>query len=174
MSSNGRFRELVEAIDVTIAGRRHLRARGVHLVIKHLYHLRGTQCAQGEMVGDIMLGGLVSPLSLGLSPRAMLIIDCLYRYRMPLTAARLAQILNTDPFYVNQGANGNDGIAVALDFDQRLIRVYVDRILNRMAAVCCEYRVSIDPRQVIKCTPTESNLTAYSLHATVECVHIDL
>lgn len=174
MNGNERFRDLVEAVDCAIAEQRHLRTRGVHLIISHLYHLPGTNCAPGEIVGDIALGGIPVPLSFSLSPRAMLIMDCLCRYRTPLTAQRMAQFLNTDSFYLNQGANGDGGVPLALWFDQRAIRVYMERIQERMAAVFRQFALPIDPRQVIKCTPTESNQTAYSLYATVECVHVDL
>jgi len=174
MSSDRQFKELIEIVDFTIAERRHLRARGVHLIMTHLYHLPGTKCAPGEMVGNIALGGMPDPFPFGLSPRAMLITDCLYRYRMPLTAHRIAQILNTDPFYVNQGANGNGGVPLTLWFDQRVVRVYVERIHERMAAVFSRFGLPIDPQQVLKCTSTESNQTVYSLHATVEYLHVDL
>jgi hypothetical protein len=174
MSNNGSFKELVIEVDVAIAERRHLRARGIHLLITHLYRLPGTMCAPGEMVGDIALGGVLDPSSLCLSPRAMLIIDCLYRYRIPLTAQRIAHILNTDPFYANQGANGSGGASLAFWFDQRAIRVYMDRIQERMATLFSQFRLSIDPYQVLKCVPTESNQTVYALHATVECRHVDL
>lgn len=172
MNDSETFRELIETLEFTIAEQRHLRARGVHLIITHLYHLPGTRCTPGEMVGNIEVGGMAEPISLGLSPRAMLILDCLYRYRMPLTAQRIEGILNAGPFYVNQGANG--GVSMALKFDQRSIRVYVERIQERLVPVLGTRKLPINAREVLKCTPTESNQVAYSLHATVECLHVNL
>ena len=99
MNSRPRLNQLIEEIDFIVAERRNLRARGVHLIVTHLYHLPGTICAPGEMIGDVSLGGFPSPTSFGFSHLSLLMVDCFCRYRLPLTAWRIEQIMNSDPFY---------------------------------------------------------------------------
>lgn len=173
MNDSETFRDLVEEVDFTLTEKRHIRARGVHLIITHLYHLPGTRCTPGEMVGDIALAGMPEPLSLGLSPRAMLIIDCLSRYRVPLTSQRIEYILNNDPFYAYQATNQKGSVSLRVWFDQRSIRVYVERIQKRLAIALQQARRRIDNVCTLASISTESNVNAYRLNATVEYVHVN-
>jgi hypothetical protein len=173
MNSRDRLNQLIEEIDFIVAERRDLRVRGVHLIVTHLDHMPGTICAPGEMVGDVSLGGSTSPASLGLSHLSLLLLDCFCRYRMPLTASRIEQIMNSDPFYIDYAANQIGFGQIIAKPDNRAVRVYVPRIQRRMETVFRDRGMMIDPLQVLTSGPTESNVTVYRLKATVEIVHID-
>lgn len=170
---NDRFARLVEEVDFQLAQRRHLRARGIHLIVTHLYHLPGTFCAPGEMIGDILISRMTEPISLGLSQMSLLLMDCLCRYRTPLTALRMEQIMNSDPFYLDYAANqiGNDQIIAKPD--RRTARVCVPRIQKRMESVFQGLGLRVDPLQILTSEPTDSNVVIYRLKATVEIIHID-
>jgi hypothetical protein len=165
--------QLIEEIDFIVAERRNLRARGVHLIVTHLDHIPGTICAPGEMVGDVSLGGIPSPTSFGLSHLSLLMIDCFCRYRLPLSAWRIEQIMNSDPFYVDYAANQIDFDQICAKPDSRTVRVYVPRIQRRMEAVFRDRGLVVDPLQILISEPTETNVIVYRLKATVEIVHID-
>jgi hypothetical protein len=173
MSDRRSFGQLIEEVDFLLALRRHIQARGIHLIVTHLDHLPGTICAPGEIIGDISLGGSPSPTSLGLSQMSLLLMDCLWRYRMPLSALRIEQIMNSDPFYVNYAVNqiGHDQIIAKPD--SRNVRVCAPRIQKRMGAVFHQLGLRVDPLQILTSEPTDSNAIVYRLKATVEIVHID-
>ena len=125
------------------------------------------------MIGDVSLGGFPSPTSFGFSHLSLLMMDCFCRYRMPLTAWRIEQIMNSDPFYVDHAANqiGHDKIITKPD--SRTVRVYVPRIQRRMETVFKDRGLMVDPLQILTSEPTETNVIVYRLKATVEIVHID-
>ena len=171
MNDRRRFTQLIEEVDFRLAHRRHLRERGVHLVVTHSHHVPGTLCAPGEVIEDIALVGQPEPESLGLSHMALLLMDCLCRYRLPLTALRIEQIMNTDPFYVHCAANRlgpNECIAKP---DRRSVKVYVPRIRSQMEKAFERNGLNIHPEQILVTETTDSNIVVYSLRATVEIRH---
>jgi hypothetical protein len=165
------FGQLIEEVDFLLAERRHLRARGVHLIVEHLDHVPGTVCAPGEMIGNIAVGGLHEPVPLGLSHMSLLLVDCLCRNRLPLSAQRIEQIMNTDPFYIHYAANRIGYDQTIGKPDGRTVRVYVSRIRKRMDTVFQELGVRIDPLQILTSEATDSNVIVYRIKATVEIVH---
>jgi hypothetical protein len=165
--------QLIEEIDFIVAERRSLRARGVHLIVTHVNHIPGTICAPGEIVGDVSLGGIPSPVSFGLSHLSLLMMDCFCRYRMPLSAWRIVQIMNSDPFYIDYAANQIDFDHIVARPDSRNVRVCVPRIQRRMETVFQDRGLMVDPLQILTSEPTETNVIVYRLKATVEIVHID-
>ncbi len=173
MSDRPHFRELQEELAFLLAERRDLQQRGLHFILTHFHHIPGTICAPGETIGDISLGGFPTPTSLGLSQMSLLLMDCLCRYRMPLTASRIEQIMNSDPFYVDYAANQIGYKQIIAKPDSRNIRVCVPRIQKRMEPVFQELGLRVDPLQILTSEATDSNVIVYRLKATVEIVHVD-
>jgi hypothetical protein len=173
MSNSQPFAELVQELDVALAERRDLRQRGVHLIVTHLDHVPGTVCSAGETIGDIALGGFPEPIPLGLSHISHFLLDCFCRYRMPLTASRVEEIMSTDPFYTNYAANRlghNEAIARP---DRNTIRVYIWRIRRQLDKVFQQLGLSLDPETILISEVTDTNVFVYRLKATVEFLHID-
>ena len=173
MSNNQTFAQLVQELDVALAERRHLRQRGVHLIVTHLYHLHGTVCAAGERVGDIAIGGFPKPVSLGLTHMSQVLVDCFCRYHMPLSALRIEEIMNTDPFYINYATNRIGHNQVVSRPDRNSTRVYIGRIHKRMETVFRRLGLRLDPEQILTSETADSNVCIYQLRASVEFVHID-
>jgi hypothetical protein len=173
MNDRTQFRQLAEEVSFVLALRRSLHACGVHLIVEHRNHERGTFCAPGEMVGAIWLGGIPEPVPLVLAPMSLILTDCLCRHRMPITALRIEQIMKSDPFYVHYGTNIREGEHVIRRPDRRTVKVYVGRIREQMKEVFEQVGLSIDPRQVLTSEVTDSNVVVYRLRATVEVVHVD-
>ena len=171
MNSDSRFNQLIQEVDFLLAEKRHLRERGIHLIVTHLGHVTGTLCAAGEWVGNIALGGLPEPLSFGFAQMSLFLVDCFCRYRMPLTASRIEEIMTTDPFYARYGENGHNSIAALPD--RTNVRIYVPRIHKRMEQVFRKAAIDLDPRNVLVAELTESRILAYRLKATVEFLHVD-
>jgi hypothetical protein len=173
MSSNGAFGQLLQEVDFVLAQRRHFRVRGPHFIVTHIEHVPDTKCLPGERVGDVALAWSPAPLSLGLSETSMILWDCLLRYRMPLSARRIEEIMSTDPFYVDYAANRiGRGQVTALP-DRRTVRVYVPRIWKQIERVFGDLGICRDPRQVLVSETTDTNVLVYRLRATSELVHID-
>jgi hypothetical protein len=102
---------------------------------------------------------------------SLLLMDCLCRYRLPLSAQRVEQIMNTDRFYIHYAANQIGYDQTIAKPDSRTVRVYVSRIRKRMDTVFQEHRLRLDPLQILTSESTDSNVTVYHLKATVEIVH---
>jgi hypothetical protein len=173
MSGRARFYELREQLEFLLAKHRGQRARGLHLIVTHLDQAPSTLCAPGEMIGDIAIGGVAEPHSLGLSHMSLLLFDCLCRRRMPLTAIGIEQIMNTDPFYVHYAANRIGGNPVIARPDRRTVRVYVPRIRRRIGIVLARLGLAIDPADVLISDQSESNVLTYKVKATVEVLHVE-
>jgi hypothetical protein len=173
MSDRNPFTPLVEEVDFLLAARRDTRARGVHLIVTHLDHIPEMRCGPGEIIGDFALGGLPEPVSLGLSHVSLLLMDCLCRYRMPLTAVRIEQIMSTEPFYVEYAENRIGCGHVIARPDRHTVRVYVPRIWKQMKRVFRELGLNIDPRRILVAEMTDTNIARYQLRATFEVVHVD-
>jgi hypothetical protein len=173
MRDDSQFSELIQEVDVALAERRHLRQRGVHLIVTHLDHLPGTLCAAGESIGDIALGGLPSPVSLGFTHMSHLLVDCFCRYQMPLTAMRIEEIMNTDPFYVNYAANRVGRNQVIARPDRNTTRVYVWRIRKQLEKVFRELGLSLNPERILTSEKSDANMFVYSLKATAEFLHVN-
>lgn len=172
MNNKSQFCQLVEEVDFRLAHRRDLRERGVHLIVTHSCHIPGTLCAPGERIEDIALAGQPEPPSLGLSPASLLLMDCICRYRRPLTAQRIEQIMNTDPFYIRHAANRVGRNLCIVRPDRKSVRAYVPRIWSQMERAFLRQKLNIDPRQILLAETTDSNIATYRLKATVEVVHI--
>jgi hypothetical protein len=173
MRNRESFGQLIEEVDFLLAERRHLRARGLHLILEHLDHIPGPICAHGEMIGNISLGGLYEPVSLCFSHVSLLLMDCLCRHRLPLSGRRIEQIMNTDPFYVHYAANRIGHQQNIARPNSRTVRGYVSRIWKQMHKVFQEVGLKLDPRQILVSEPTDSNVILYRLKATIEIVHRD-
>jgi hypothetical protein len=173
MSDRPHFRELQEELAFLLAERRDLQQRGLHLILTHLDHIPNTICAPGEIIGDISLSGSPTPTSLGLSQMSLILMDCLCRYRIPLTALRIEQIMNSDLFYVDYAANHIGYDQIVAKPNCRTARVCVPRIQKRMEAVFEKLGLKVDPLQILISEPTDSNVIVYRLKATVEIMHID-
>jgi len=173
MNNKLQFTQLVEEVDFRLTHRRHLRARGVHMIVTHSYHIPGTLCAPGEMIEDIALGGLPEPCSLGLSHMSLLLMDCLCRYRLPLIAQRIEQIMNTDPFYIHYASNRIGRNQCVARPDRKSVRIYVRRIWKQMERVFRDVGINLDPCGVLLSEVTDSNTVTYRLKATIELVHIE-
>ena len=171
MNDRVRFGQLIEEVDFLLAEGRHLRARGVHLIVTHRDHVPGTICAPGEMIGEIALGGFLEPVSLGLAHMSLLLMDYLCRYRMPLSALRIEQIMNTGPFYVHYAANKIRRHQVIARPDRNTVRVYIGRIRKQMENVFREVGLNLDLRQVLVSEMTDSNVPIYKLKVTAEIAH---
>jgi hypothetical protein len=174
MNDQRPFAQLIEELDFRLAQRRHLRQRGMHLIVTHSCHMPGTLCASGEMIEDIAIGGQPQPRSLGLSHMSLLLIDCLCRHRAPLTALRIEQIMNTDPFCVHYAANRIGRNQCVAKPDRKSVRVYVPRIWRQMEKVFRDIELNIDPEEVLLSKTTDSNVVVYQLKATLEIVHVDM
>jgi len=174
MNNQQQFAQLVEEVDFRLAHRRYLRERGVHLIVTHSRHIPGTLCAPGEMIEDITIGGQTPPRSLGLSHMSLLLVDCLCRYRLPLTGRRIEQIMNSDPFYAHYASNRTGRNQSIARPDRKSVRVYVPRIWKQMEKVCRDIGLNINPKEVLLCKATESNIVVYQLKVTVEIVHVDV
>ena len=173
MTGRNSFMPLVEEVDFVIAERRNLRARGVHLIVTHLDHVPNTPCFAGEVIGSISLGGQPMPAPFGLAHMSLLLMDCLCRYRMPLSAAHIEEIMNTDPFYVEYATTRIGRGQVIAKPDRRTVRVYVPRIWKRMERVFQNYKIPLDPRKILTAETTDTNVVVYRLKATSEVVHFD-
>jgi len=173
MNDKRQFIQLKEEVDFRLAQRRHLRERGVHLIVTHSCHISGTQCAPGEMIEDIALGGQTQPHSFGFSHMSLLLMDCLCRYRVSLSALRIEQIMNTDPFYVHYASNRIGCNQCLARPDRRTIRVYVRRIMKQMENVFRDAGINLDPNRVLISEVTDSNTILYKLRATIELLHIE-
>ena len=173
MNDKSQFSQLVEEVDFRLAHRRDLRERGVHLIVTHSCHIPGTLCAPGERIEDIALAGQSEPLSLGLSHTSLLLMDCLCRYRRPLTAQRIEQIMSTHPFYVQYAANGKGRNQYIARPDRKSIRVYASRIVKQFAIVFHTIGSTLDPRKVVLSELSDSNTVSYSIKATIEHLHIE-
>lgn len=166
--------QLVQEVECALAERRHLRARGVHLIVTHLHHIPGTLCAPGEIIGDISIGGLPEPVSLGLSHKSLLLTDCFCRYRLPLTALRIEEIMNTDPFYLAYGSNRIGRSQTLARPDRNDVRVYIPRVRRRMEDLFRKIGLNVDSDQIVASEATETNVATYRLKATVEFVHLGI
>lgn len=102
----------------------------------------------------------------------MLIMDCLCRYRVPLSALRIEQIMNTDPFYVSNGANRIDTRSLTARPDRRSVRILVHRIWKRLGIGFHELGLNLDPRAVLVAQETDLNTMVYRLRSTSEILHI--
>lgn len=172
MSNSASFAQLVQEVDVALAERRDLRQRGIHMIVSHLRHIPGTACSAGEMIGDISIGGFLEPVSLGFSETSLILMDCFCRYRMPLTALRIEEIMNSDPFYAHYAANRIGRNCVVLP-DRSSIRMYVWRIRKQMEKVFQDVGLRFDPQQILISEMTETNTLVYRLRATVEFLHVN-
>lgn len=173
MSDRHPFRPLIEEVDFLIAERRSFRATGVHFIVTHLDHAPRTLCAPGETIGSISLGGRPDPIPFGFAHTSLLLMDCLRRYHMPLSAIRIEEIMNTDPFYVDYANNRIGHNQVIARPDRRTVRVYVPRIWKQMERVFQHYRIPLDPRKILIAETTDTNVVVYRLKATSEVVHVD-
>lgn len=171
MNNQKQFARLVEEVDFRLAHRRHLRERGVHLIVTHGDRIPGMLCMAGETIEDIAVAGQPQPQSLGLSHISLLLMDCLCRYRQPLTVRRIEQIMYTDPFYVQYAENRIGPNQCTAKPDRKSVRVYVPRIWTRMEKAFEESGLAIDPRQILLQGMTDSNVVTYRLKATVEVLH---
>ena len=166
------FLQLLQEVEFLFAQQRHFRARGVHFIIEHHDHEPGTLCAPGEMIANISLSG-PEPRSLGLAHTSLLLMDCLFRYRVPLSARRIEEIMNSDPFYVYYAANRIGRNQVIARPDRHNVRVYYNRICRRLEAIIRDLGLNIDLHQILVTEMTDSNATVYRLKATFEIVHVD-
>ena len=171
MNNQRQFAQLVEEVDFHLAHRRHLRERGVHLIVTHSCHISGTQCAPGEMIENIAVGGQTQPRAFRFSHMSLLLMDCLWRYRLPLTALRIEQIMNTDPFYVHYAANRIGRNQCIARPDRRTVRVYVRKIWMQMERLFCDEGLNLDPSRILVIEDTDSNVATYRLKATCEVLH---
>jgi len=172
MNSIERLSHVIEEIDYLRAERNVIAAEGPHFRVIHGGHQRGTLCLHGEIIDQIHLVHGWDLFPLPLSPTGLLVMDCFCRNRlMPLTAARIAQILATDPFYTRQGANLGIGKLFASSPDRAAIKVYVQRIQRQMAGVFDSARLLLNPAHVLISRATEKNAVAYTLKASVEFIH---
>jgi hypothetical protein len=173
MSNDKPFAELLQEVDVALAERRHLRQRGVHLIVTHLDHIPGTLCSAGEMIGDIALSAYPELVSLGLTHMSHLLMDCFCRYRMPLTAMRIEEIMNTDPFYVNYAANQVGRNEVIARPDRNTTRVYVWRVRKQMEKMFRELGLNLNPEHILASEKADANIFVYRLRATTEFLHVN-
>jgi hypothetical protein len=109
---------------------------------------------------------------LRLSPTGLLLVDLLCRYRRTLlTAARIEQIMLTEPFYTHHGANRHQGYrSVALP-NRTSIKVHIQRIREQMAKTFIEAGLNLGPGKVLIAETTDSNIVVYRLKASVEVMH---
>lgn len=172
MNDRNRLAQLVEEVDVALAERRHLRARGVHLIITHLDHISGTLCAPGEMIGDIAIATRLGPVSLGLTHMESLLVDCVFRYRRPLSALNIEEIMCSDPFYLFYASNGAGHSQLISRPDRRTAKTYFPRIRKRMEKVFGEIGLAIAADQVLTSECTDSKIALYQFKGTYEVMHI--
>jgi hypothetical protein len=92
---------------------------------------------------------------------------------MPLTAMRIEEIMNTDPFYVNYAANRVGRNQVIARPDRDTTRVYVWRIRKQLEKVFRKLALGLDAQHVLVSETTETNLLVYRLKATVEFLHVN-
>jgi hypothetical protein len=172
MRSHEHLRPIIEELDYLLAERRQLAAEGPHFIVTHGFHNPGTLCLHGETVERACLMYRWQEFPLHVSPTGLLIVDLLCRYRRTLlTAARVEQIMLTDPFYTRHGANGH-GVCGNVALPHRTsIRVHIRRIREQMAKTFIEARLNLDPVKVLIAETTDSNIVVYRLKASVEFMH---
>lgn len=166
-----KYQMLIQEIDFVLAEQRALREQGVHLIVEHLCHVPGTICAPGEMIGDILLAGTTSR-SFGFSGISLLLMDCLCRYRQPLSAEHIERIMATDPFYVHYAANRIGRKRRVARPDRRAVHTYVPRIRDRMATLLSEVGLNLDPHMILSSQASDTNTVVYRLNTTRSLVHI--
>ena len=173
MRTDDRYKRLIEEVDFLLARRRQLRTEGPHFIVVHSGHESGAiGCLPGETIEQISLGhrSLEFPFRLTLMP--LLVLDCLCRYRRTmLTAARIEEIMHTDPFYVRYGTRQRRQPKDIGRPNRASVKVYVQRIREHMEKIFGDADLRIDPRNVLIADSTDSNTVAYRLKASVEFVH---
>lgn len=174
MNGKHPLRLFIEEMEVSLAVRRHLRARGPHFIVTHRNCVPGAGCLPGEAIDDAALGGFVEPHSLRLARTSLLLMDCLCKYRVSLTALRIEEIMKSEPFYTEYGLRQRGCDQILSRPDRNSVRVYISRIREQMKRVFLECGLNLDPKQVLVAENTDSNTTAYRLRATAEFVHIDM
>jgi len=171
MNGDSALLQFAEEIDFILAERRSLAERGIHIIVEHRNHKRGTICAAGETIGDILLGG-PAPRSFGFSDMSLLLVDCLCRYRLPLSAEKIGQIMCTDPFYVHYAGNVIGRNHSVSRPKRRSVRSCVHRAQRRMGAVFIEAGLNLDPRTILVSQASEASTLVYRLRATMSLIHI--
>jgi len=126
-------------------------------------------CLPGETIEQISIGYRSSEFPLRLSHMSQLVLDCLCRYRgTTLTAAKIDEIMRTDPYYRAQRIKGRGHTGLPY---QAAVKVYIKRIREHMATIFRENALPFNPFTVLSSDVTESNVIAYRLKASVELAH---
>ena len=172
MRDSGKLSQLIEEVDFQRAQRRHLRARGVHLIVTHSCHVPGTLCAPGEMIETVALAVRPQPISFGLSHMSLLLMNCLCHHRLPVTGQQIEHVMNTDPFYVHYASNRIGRHQCIARPDRRTVRVYVRKIWTQMGRAFRDAGLNLDPREVLIIETTDSKTVTYRLKATRDFVHL--
>jgi len=172
MRTTESLQPIIEEVDYLLAERRQLAADGPHFIVTHGYHRHGTLCLRGETVEQVCLAYRCREFPLHLSPTGLLIVDCLCRYRRTsLTAARIAEILASDPFYMHHGANAHKRNGKVPQPSRASIKVHVQRIREQMAKAFKEAGLNIALNRVLISDMTDSNIVVYRLKAGLELRH---
>jgi hypothetical protein len=174
MRIDSQYRVLAQEVQYLSALARQLRAEGPHIIVRHGHHHPETFCLPGETVEGISVHATSRsyPLHLGLT--LLLLLDLLCRFRRtPLSATQIADILNSDSFYMRYGSN-------ALGKHERIgtvtpasIRVNIARLRDHLRDALKEIGLQIDPFRVLVSSAGESNVALYRLRATVQIFHFD-
>ena len=172
MRGDEHLRPIIEELDYLLAERRQLAAEGPHFIVTHGFHKPGTLCLHGETVERACLMYRWQEYPFHLSPTGLLLVDLLCRYRRTLfTAARIEQIMLSDPFYTRHGANRHGGYVNAALPNRSSIKVHIQRIREQMAKTFIEAGLNLDPGKVLIAETTDSNIVVYRLKASVEFIH---
>ena len=166
------IRRIVEEIEYLLAKRKLRAMERPRFLVVHGHHQPETTCLHGETVEQVLLAFRARKIPLRLSPTGLLIADCLARYRhIPLSAAHMARIFSSDPFYVHLGANAVKGASAAIKPKRTSVKVYIQRLRTQLAKVLKEAGLNLLPEKVLVSETTDSNVVVYRLNAQVEIVH---
>lgn len=172
MRNSEEVRRTVEEIEYLLAKRKLRIVERPRFVVVHGYHRPETTCLHGETVEQVLLAFHAKKIPLRLSPTGLLISDCLARYRYtPLSAAHMARILSSDPFYVHLGSNAAKGTSAAIKPKRTSVKVYIQRLRTQLAKGFKEAGLNLPPEKILVSETTDSNVVVYRLNASVEFIH---
>lgn len=171
---NDKLAPVIDEVMLLFTELKVLQQLGPAFVIRHRFHVQGTDCLPGEEVAQISLihRGREFPIRLSLALRLLFNYLAEHR-RLPQSAKQVQAGISTDAFYTNHGANAKSGKKQTRRFSHVSIKEYVKRLRRVFAVAFLEAGLKLNPNSVLTSEQTEGNSVLYRLRATVEWIHLN-
>ncbi len=172
MSDERVLQQIREEVEYLCAKRLRVRMISPRVVIIHWSYATEKQCRPGETIESAYLAFPAAWIRVGLSPTALIIADCLVRYRRSsLTASRMEHLFRADPFYRRLGANALGSTQEVLAPKRSSIKVYIDRMRAQFAKALLAGGSDSCAQTLLASDRTDSNVVTYRFTVATEICH---